>query len=71
MLKRFFCDSETIFWARIQLALGLIGTILEVAGQMDLSPILPAGILPYWLIGSGILTEVLRRYRATDLGGGK
>ena len=68
MLKRFFDDSETIFWARIQLALGVVGTILEIAGQMDLSPVLPAGILPYWLIGSGILTEYLRRRRSSDLG---
>ena len=57
-------DSETIVWARVQLVLGATWAILT---STDLSPILPPAYLPYWLIASGIVTEVLRRARATDL----
>ena len=57
-------DSETIVWARLQLVLGAIWAVLS---STDLAAVLPAGYLPYWLILSGVVTEILRRSRATDL----
>lgn len=70
-LVRFFSDSETIFWARLQAVLGLIFTALMVFLQSDFAPVLHALGLGKWVpvavMVNGILTEVLRRRRATDL----
>jgi hypothetical protein len=65
---RFFRDSETLFFARLQVAAGALLTVLV---QTNLAPIFSAyGVsdyLPIWLIASGAVTEVLRKSRATDL----
>lgn len=63
-IKAWFRDSETIFWARLQMAAGTIWTVLVAT---DLSPVLDAKYLTYWLIASGVITELARRSRATDL----
>lgn len=65
-LAAYFNDSETIFFARLQL---VAGAGLELLAQTDLSPVLPPEWLPYWLIGSGILTGVLRKMRDPDIKG--
>ncbi len=63
-IKAWFSESETIFWARLQMFAGAVFTALSVA---DLSPLLPPKYLTIWLIFSGVVTELLRRRRATDL----
>lgn len=71
-IRAWFHDSETIVFARLQLALGTLG---QIAVQMDWTPFLPddpkwqfaAAVLTAWLIASGAGTEWARRRRATDL----
>ena len=55
--------SETIAFARIQMFIGAVWTVLAVA---DVSPILSGKYLTLWLIFSGALTEYLRR-RGTEV----
>ncbi len=57
-IKNFFWRSETIFWARLQMLVGITWGVLSVA---DLSPILSGKYLTYWLIVNGIISEYLRR----------
>lgn len=59
-IRVWFMDSETIVWARIQFFVGAVWAVLSVS---DLSAILPAKWLPFWLIFSGIVTEMSRRAR--------
>jgi hypothetical protein len=59
-IKTWFKDSETIFWARLQVFIGSVFTVLTVT---DLSPLLPPKYLTIWLIISGVITELLRRRR--------
>lgn len=70
-IKAWFKDSETIFWARLQVLIGAIGAVLVTT---DLSPLVATGmptkqqlILFGIVIGQGVLTEYLRRRRADDL----
>lgn len=70
-IKAWFSDSETIFWARLQIFIGAAGVILI---STDLSPLFATGmpskqqmIIFAIVTGQGILTEYLRRRRATDL----
>ena len=70
-IKDWFKDSETIFWARLQILIGALGTVLVAT---DFSPLLATGvptkqqfILFGIVIVQGVLTEYLRRRRATDL----
>lgn len=59
-----FHANETIIWARIQL---FVGAVWATLAATDLSPVLHGKYLTYWLIVSGVITELLRRNRATDL----
>jgi hypothetical protein len=59
--KKTFADSEVIWWARIQVAVGAAWYALS---QTDLSPLLNGKYLTWWLILNGFVTEVLRRRRA-------
>jgi len=61
-IKNWFVHSETIFWARLQIAAGIIWTVISIA---DLSPLLSPKALSIWLIVNGIISEYLRR-RGTD-----
>jgi lysozyme family protein len=71
-IKRWFKRSETIFWARLQV---LAGAATAVAMSLATDPaineavhkILKPEYVPYYVIGAGLLTEILRRRRATDL----
>lgn len=54
-----FHRSETILFARLQV---LFGVVFEVLTHTDLSPLIhDQRVLTYWLIGSGVATELLRR----------
>lgn len=60
--KNWFWRSETILWARLQVLVGAIWTALAAT---DLSPVLNPKLMTYWLIFSGVVTELLRRRGAT------
>lgn len=61
-----FRDSETLFFARVQM---VVGAVLTVLGTTDLTPVLHmfglSWYVPLYLIASGIITEYLRRARAS------
>lgn len=70
-IKAWFKDSETIFWARLQM---FGGAFLAALVAMDWSPILAADVpsrqqLFYAgvIFVQGFITEVLRRSRAEDM----
>lgn len=74
-IKRFFKDSETLFFARLQM---LVGFIAGAAGAMDWGPLIGMASnggfdkgqlisLATVLFVQGAATEVLRRRRADDL----
>lgn len=72
-VKAFFKRSETILYARIQ---ALSGFVLAVAGTIDWSVIKDWDFttprqtvwLGFGLVVNGIITELLRRRNATELG---
>lgn len=66
-IKRFFKDSETIFWARLQTVVGIIAVSVTYVDPSMLQPIVPASYFPYLLVANGILTEYLRRRREGGL----
>jgi hypothetical protein len=57
-IQNWFWRSETIAWARLQVAFGIVWTVLSAT---DLSPLLNPQWMTYWLIASGIISELLRR----------
>ena len=60
-----FHDSEVIVFARVQVLFGVVWGVLTV---VDISPILEnPKYITGWLLFSGMVTELLRRNRATDL----
>ncbi len=62
--RKWIKDSETIAWARLQVLLGLVFGVLATLDPYLVSSILPENWAPYWLLFSGILTELARRNRA-------
>lgn len=66
-IKAFFADSETIFWARLQAAIGVVASIVTYVDPQVLAPVIPGEWFPYFLVVNGVLTEFLRRRRADDL----
>jgi hypothetical protein len=60
--KTWFLHSEIILWARLQVLVGAIWTVLSTA---DLSPVLDPKWMTYWLIINGVISELLRR-RGTE-----
>lgn len=72
MLKKWFKDSETILWARLQM---LLSILLGGAAAMDWSPLIQTGLTKTQLIYlivvlfiQGLVTEAARRARDPDLG---
>lgn len=61
-IKNWFARSETILWARFKTFIGILWTVLSAT---DLSPIMSAQLLAYWLIIDGVVSEYLRR-RGTE-----
>ena len=66
-LKRFVRDSETLAWARIQMALGALAAIATYVDPVLVTAAIPAEWAPWFILANGIATEYLRRRRATDL----
>lgn len=66
-IKRFFKDSETIFWARLQTVLGAVAMAVTYVDPSVLQPVIPSGWFPWLLVINGVLTEYLRRRRETSL----
>jgi hypothetical protein len=67
-IKAFFAYSETIFWARLHV---FVGIVLGVALSLDTSLFqnaIPAKYWPLFLIGWGVLTEYARRRNDPSLG---
>lgn len=62
-IRRFFRNSETIFWARAQTFIGLLAGIATYVDPQLVAPVLPAKWLPVYLLVNGVLTEYLRRRR--------
>lgn len=66
-IKSFFRDSETLFWARLQTALGVVATALTYLDPTLLASVIPAEWFAWFLVFNGLATEYLRRRRADDL----
>lgn len=62
-IKAFFSESETIFWARLQAAIGVVAGIVTYVDPQVLAPIIPTEWFPYFLVINGVLTEFLRKRR--------
>ena len=70
-LMAWFRDSETIFWARVQVVGGILFAVIPT---LNIMPILDENLTPKqrwtlaaWIVFSGIVTEAARRYRADDV----
>ena len=66
-IKRFFKDSETIFWARLQAVLGIAAAVVTFVDPSILQPIVPPAWFPWLLVANGVFTEYLRRRREEGL----
>ncbi|TIS01467.1 MAG: hypothetical protein E5X13_14290 [Mesorhizobium sp.] len=66
-IRAWFKDSETIAWARLQMLGGAILTVLSATEPSLFNQYIPDRWLPLYIVGSGILTEALRRIRAKDM----
>lgn len=65
-IKAWFDYNETILWARLQVLVGAVWAVLQAT---DLSPVLQGKYMTYWLVFSGVVTELLRR-RGTEIRNG-
>ncbi|AZO63491.1 hypothetical protein [Mesorhizobium sp.] len=66
-IRAWFKDSETVAWARLQMLGGAVLTVLSATDPSLFNQYIPDRWLPLYIVGSGVLTEVLRRLRAKDL----
>lgn len=66
-VKTFFKDSETIFWARLQMLIAAVITVLATIDPSLFASYVPTGYLPIYIFASGVVTEWARRRRAEDL----
>lgn len=66
-IKDFFGGSETIFWARLQVAAGALAAAITYFDPGLLAPVLPVDWLPWVVFANGIATEYLRRRRDPEL----
>lgn len=66
-IKQWFHDSETIFWARVQAALGVIAVIVTYVDPQVLAPVVPPAWLPWLILANGLFTEYLRRRRDEEM----
>lgn len=65
--NRWFKDSETILWARIQMLVAALITTVAVIDPMVFSNYIPTGYMPIYIFVSGVITEFARRLRDKDL----
>jgi len=66
-ITAFFADSETIFWARLQVVLGVIAIAVTYVDPTVLQPLIPPAWFPVLFLANGVFTEYLRRRRAKDM----
>lgn len=66
-IKAFFSDSETIFLARIQMIAGIVWSILPTIDPTLFQSLIGERWFGVFLIVWGVVTEIARRRRATDL----
>lgn len=66
-IKSFFRGSETLAWARLQVAIGSVAGVVTYVDPSLLAGVLPAEWFPWVLLLNGLATEYLRRRRADDL----
>lgn len=68
-ITAFFHGSETIFWARVQQALGAIAVSLTYVDPSLLQPVFGDNVWGFsvFMLGNGIATEYLRRRRDPDM----
>ncbi len=66
-VRTFFRDSETIFWARLQMFGAALIAVLATIDPMLFASYIPTGWLPIYIFVSGVITEIARRLRADDL----
>lgn len=66
-IKAFFLHSETIFWSRLQVALGVIGSAIVAVDPSLVVPYIEPKYVPLVFALNGIVTEIMRRARAKDL----
>ena len=67
MLERWFNDSETILWARLNAAMGAIAGVLTYIDPSLVENVLPDNWGVYYVLINGVATEYLRRHRAEDM----
>jgi len=63
-IRKYFHDSETIFWARIQTLVGSLAMMATYTDTSLVTPIIPTEALPWFLFINGLATEYLRRRRS-------
>ena len=66
-IRELFHDSETIFWARLQTALGFAAVVLTYVDPDLLQPIIDVKYFPWFLFANGVATEYLRRRRDSEM----
>lgn len=66
-MVKWFKDSETIFWARVQMIIGILAAIVTYVEPYVLEPLLPPEWFPWFVLLNGVLTEYLRRRRDDTL----
>lgn len=70
-LKAFFLRSETVFWARLQVVLGIAAAVVTYVDPSVLQPIIPSAYYPLLLVANGVFSEYLRRRNDPDMGKGQ
>lgn len=70
-IKAFFKASETIFWARLNAAIGFLAVALTYVDPSLIQPVLTPQNFAIYILLNGIATEYLRRRRAPNLGEGE
>lgn len=66
-IRKFFKDSEVLFWARVQALIGFIGSVTAIIDPMLLEPLLSPKGLALYMLANGLLTEYLRRRRDEEM----
>lgn len=51
---RFFSDSETIAWASIQAALGIVVGVVTYVDPVVLQPVVPPDWFPWLVVANGL-----------------
>ena len=66
-IRAFFKDSETIFWARLQVVLSLVAAGVAAVDPSLVQELLTPKTFAIYVFINGIATEAARRLRADDL----